>query len=63
MENEVITIAPDIDTSPPAMLAIAIAQGASVADLSGLMDLQERWEANEAKKAFVVAMAKFGKTS
>ena len=61
MENEVITIAPDIDTSPPAMLAIAIAQGASVADLSGLMDIQERWEANEAKKAFTKAMAAFKK--
>jgi hypothetical protein len=50
-----------IDTSPAAMLALAVQQGTPVADLQALMDLKERWEAGEAKKAFVVAMARFKK--
>ena len=45
--------------TPMDMLQIAIDKGADLDQLTKLMDLQERWEAAEAKKAFVVAMTKF----
>lgn len=45
--------------TPSALLALAVQQGADLAKLEKLMDLQERWEANEARKAFVAAMAAF----
>jgi hypothetical protein len=48
-----------VPTSPMEMLAIAVQQGADLDRLQKLMDLQERWEANQARKAFVAAMAKF----
>lgn len=47
-----------IDTSPPAVIARALALGTPVADLKELMAMQERWEANQARKAFVAAMAR-----
>ena len=45
--------------TPMQMLQIAVEQGADLDKLSKLMDLQERWEANEARKAFVTAKAAF----
>lgn len=50
-------IAPAI--TPMQMLQIAVEQGADLDKLSKLMDLQERWEANEARKAFVAALNAF----
>jgi hypothetical protein len=46
-------------TTPPAMLALAIEKGAGMETLERLMALQERWDANEARKAYVAAMAAF----
>lgn len=46
-------------TTPMQLVAMAVQQGADVEKLSKLMDLQERWEKNEARKAFVVAMNAF----
>lgn len=43
--------------TPMEMLDRAVTQGASVETLSQLMALQERWEANQARKAFDEAMA------
>lgn len=43
--------------TPMEMLDRAVSQNASVETLSKLMDLQERWEANEARKAFEAAMS------
>ena len=43
--------------TPMEMLDRAVSQGANVETLSKLMDLQERWEANQARKAFDNAMA------
>lgn len=40
-----------------ALIRVAIERGTSLDQLEKLMALQERWEANEARKAFVVAMA------
>ena len=48
-----------VAVTPMEMLQIAVAQGADLDRLQQLMDLQERWEKNEARKAFVAAMAAF----
>lgn len=53
-----------VDEQPPAitpmqMLQIAVEKGADLDKLSALMDLQERWEANQARKAYVVALNEF----
>lgn len=45
--------------TPMQMLQIAVERGADIEQLGRLMDLQERWQKNEAHKAFVEAMAAF----
>jgi hypothetical protein len=45
--------------SPAALIQSAISGGADLEKLEKLLALQERWEANEAKKAYVAAMAAF----
>lgn len=45
--------------TPATLLQMAVHQGANLDTLERLMDLQERWEANEARKAYVTAMTKF----
>jgi hypothetical protein len=45
--------------TPTMMLAMAVERGASLEYIEKLMALQERWEANEARKAFTVAMTDF----
>ena len=45
--------------TPVELLRIAVSQNADIDKLTKLMDLQERWERNEARKAFVVAMNAF----
>lgn len=46
-------------TTPSHLLAMAVEQGADLDKLTKLMDLQERWETGEARKAFTVAMTGF----
>lgn len=48
-----------LPSTPMAMIAQAVANGASIETLNGLMALQERWEAHEAKKAYTAAMTAF----
>lgn len=43
--------------TPMEMLDRAVTQGADINTLAKLMDLQERWEASQARKAFDAAMA------
>lgn len=45
--------------TPMTMLSMAVAQGADIDKLSKLMDLQDRWEKDQARKAFSVAFAAF----
>jgi len=45
--------------TPMQMLQIAVEKNADLDQLQKLMDLQERWEANEARKAYAVAFAAF----
>ena len=46
---------------PLAMAMQAIRAGMSIADMRDMLSLQKEWEANEARKAFVDAMAAFKK--
>lgn len=45
--------------TPMRMLQVAMERGADLDKMQQLMDLQERWEASEARKAFVAAMTVF----
>ena len=45
--------------TPATLLAMAVQQGADLEKLEKLMELQQRWEANEARKAFNTAFAAF----
>lgn len=44
---------------PSETIQLALNKGANLKEIAELMTLQERWEANEAKKAYNVAMAEF----
>jgi hypothetical protein len=48
-----------VKATPSSILELAVRQGANVETLSKLLELQERFEANEARKAFVAALAAF----
>ena len=48
-----------VAATPARLLEIAVERGADLAQLEKLMDLQERWEANEARKAYVAALSGF----
>ena len=50
---------PPQPVTPMQMLAMAIERGADMEQLEKLLNLQERWEAGEARKAFVAAKAAF----
>lgn len=52
-------VIPAQSTTPSQLLALAVQQGADLDRLERLMALQERWEANEARKAYTQAMAAF----
>ena len=45
--------------SPNEMISQAVSKGANLEQLQGLLDLQIKYEQNEAKKAYTVAMAAF----
>ena len=45
--------------SPAELIKAALAKGADLTQLKGLLDLQEQYEANEARKAYHVAMTAF----
>lgn len=57
-EALVLTSGPSAIT-PMQLLEMAMSQNADLEKLKQLMDLQERWEKNEARKAFVEAMNAF----
>lgn len=48
---------PATQITPMHMLQIAVQQGADLQKLEKLMELQERWEANQARKAFDAAIS------
>jgi len=48
-----------IDTTPASLLSQAIEKGLDVESLGKLMDLQERWQAGQARKLFFEAFTEF----
>lgn len=58
-------IPPEESTSlaPLQLISLAVQNGAGVEQLEKLMALQERWEANQARKKFFEALAEFQKKS
>jgi hypothetical protein len=59
--NELNVIESDEKTAltPMTLINMAVSQGADVDKLEQLMGLQERWEKNEARKAYVSAISAF----
>lgn len=53
------TVLQESPSTPAELLRIAVSQDANLEKIAQLMDLQERWERTEAKKAYVVAMNAF----
>lgn len=53
------TVLPIAAATPGQLLQLAAQSGASIDQLERLMAMQERWEANEARKAFVQGMSDF----
>lgn len=58
-----LAIPQEVQSSPMGLMLQAMAQGAQPEQLEKMMELQERWEANEARKAFNLAMADFRQES
>lgn len=50
---------PTAEISPLAIIQSALQTGIKADELGKLMDLQDRWEANQARKAFMVALSAF----
>src|SRR6185312_13799452 len=48
-----------VPANPSELLRIAVTQGADIDKLEKLMELQLRWDANEARRSFTEAMARF----
>ena len=59
MKDIAKTEPPPAALTPADMLKIAVEQGADLDKLDKLMDLQHRWEADQARKAFSEAVANF----
>ena len=55
-QNEAIV---SVSPTPVELLRIAVSQNANIEQLTKLMDLQERWERREAKRAYDAAMKAF----
>ena len=55
--NEVKSEVIKIDVSPAEMIKQAVAGGADLDKLEKLLQLQEKWEANQARKAFAASFA------
>lgn len=47
------------NTHPGNLVALAVQRNDPIENIKQLMDLQERWEANEARKAYAIAMNAF----
>lgn len=58
-EKKVVKINESPSATPADLLRMAVSQDADIDKLEKLMGLQERWEANEARKYYVTAMSSF----
>lgn len=59
LKKKETAIATSAGRSPAEMITMAVSGGADLDKLEKLLALQERWEANEAKKAYHQAMSEF----
>lgn len=59
VERELPAVVEQHAITPMQMLSMAVAQGADVDKMKQLWELSQLWEANEARKAFVVALNTF----
>ena len=59
IENKSKALQPTDKAIPAELIKAAIAGNADLEKLERLLDIQIKWEANEAKKAYVAAMARF----
>ena len=50
-----------VSASPAKLLELAISKGVPIEQLEKLMALQERWDAQQAKKAYYISLSKFQK--
>jgi hypothetical protein len=60
--NQELAVIPDqalVPANPSELLRIAVTQGADIDKLEKLMELQLRWDANEARRSFTEAMTRF----
>lgn len=57
--NAAIEVMQPVSITPMSILEIAVQQGQDIDKLTKLMELQERYEANEARKAYFAAMKLF----
>ena len=57
--NDLVERTESTELNVPKLLEVAVQQGAAVESLERLMDLQDRWEAKQAKMAYFDALAKF----
>ncbi len=55
--SAVATLPASVDATPMQILAMAVQRGMDTDKLDKLMQLQERWEANQARKAFEAAIS------
>jgi len=63
-DNQIKSTNPEIVLyqTPSMLMQLAVQKDFDIDRLRALMELQERWEKNEAKKAYVVAMTEFKKS-
>ena len=58
-DNKAITICDEDKIAPAQLIALALEKQADPTTLEKLLNLQERWEAGNARKAYVMAMSAF----
>jgi len=59
IESDAKVYVPPAPATPMRLVEMAVSQNADVDKLTKLMDLQERWEAKQAHKAYCAAIAEF----
>jgi hypothetical protein len=61
MQASAVTLPSKAPATPADIVLYAMQQGADIAQIEKFMDLQMKWEADQARKAFVADMAEFKK--
>jgi len=59
ISENVREMVPSVEPNPMTMIAAMIERGTDMSQLERMLSMQERWEGNEARKAFFAAKAQF----